>query len=71
MTISFDVLCDGYIAKKSVAADGTANVRIGEVQNRLIFWTKQFGAVPIEQITPDMVDQALLALIQREAPATA
>lgn len=65
MTISFDVLCDGYIAKKSVLADGAANVRIGEVQNRLIFWAKQFGAMPIDQITPDMVDDALLALTQR------
>lgn len=65
MTISFDVLCDGYIAKKSVLADGAVNVRIGEVQNRLIFWAKQFGAVPIDQITPDMVDEALLVLTQR------
>jgi hypothetical protein len=34
MTISFDVLCDGYIAKKFVMADGADNPCIGEVQKR-------------------------------------
>ncbi len=65
MTINFDVLCDGYIATKSVLADGSENPRIGEVQNRLIFWANQFGKIPIDQITPEMVDSALVALSQR------
>jgi integrase len=63
--ISFDVLCEGYIAKKSVLADGSDNSRIGEVQNRLLFWVNQFGQTPLDQITPDMVDDGLVALSQR------
>jgi integrase len=63
--ISFDVLCEGYIAKKSVLVDGSENSRIGEVQNRLLFWANQFGQTPLDQITPDMVDDALVALSQR------
>jgi site-specific recombinase XerD len=63
--ISFDVLCEGYIAKKSVLADGSDNSRIGEVQNRLLFWANQFGQTPLDQITPDMVDDGLVALSQR------
>jgi hypothetical protein len=42
MTISFDVLCDGCIAKKFVMADGADNPCIGEVQKRF-FCLKQFG----------------------------
>lgn len=65
MTVLFDVLCEGYIAKKSVLKDGTENTRIGEVQNRLLFWSKQFGSTPVLDITPEMVDEALLALMKR------
>jgi site-specific recombinase XerD len=63
--IIFDVLCEGYIAKKSVLADESDNFRIGEVQNRLLFWANQFGQTPLDQITPDMVDDGLVALSQR------
>lgn len=65
MTVNFDVLCAGYIAKKSILKDGSENLRIGEVQNRLLFWSRQFGCTPIDQITADMVDDALVALSNR------
>ncbi len=65
MTVNFDVLCDGYIAKKSILKDGSENLRIGEVQNRLLFWSNQFGSIPIDLITADMVDNALVALTSR------
>ena len=65
MTVLFDVLCEGYIAKKSVLKDGTENTRIGEIQNRLVFWSKQFGSIPVTEITPDMVDDALFELRKR------
>lgn len=65
MTVNFDVLCDGYIAKMAFKKDGSKNPRIGETQSRLFFWAKQFGETPIDQITPDMVDAALLALEER------
>jgi integrase len=65
MTKTFDVLCEGYIATMAIKKDGSENLRIGEIQNRLLFWANQFGATPIDQITPDMVDDALVALGQR------
>jgi integrase len=65
MTVNFDVLCDGYIAKMAIKKDGSENLRIKEVQNRLFFWSGQFGSTPIDQITADMVDDALIALTNR------
>jgi integrase len=65
MTVNFDVLCEGFLAKKAVLPDGSENPRIGEIQNRLLFWAKQFGQTPVTSITPEMVDQALYELENR------
>lgn len=65
MTVFFDVFVDGYIAHRSTRRDGSPNPRIQEALVRLQFWAQQFGATPIDAITCDAVDNALVALAQR------
>ena len=64
MTVLFDELCEGYIAAKSVLHGGN-NRRIGEIQSRLMFWSNEFGSTPVDEITEDMVDDALFKLKER------
>ena len=65
MAILFDVLCEGYIAKMSVKKDNTPNPLVRNIQSRLHFWVNHLGSVPIDEITPEMVDAGLVALAQR------
>ncbi|BDW11494.1 hypothetical protein PSHI8_15770 [Polynucleobacter sp. SHI8] len=65
MTVLFDVLCEGYLAKMSIRKDGSPNPQIRNLQHRLQFWNQHFGSIPIDEISPDMVDSGILALASR------
>ena len=62
MAILFDVLCEGYIAKMYVKKDNTPNPLVRNIQFLLHFWVNHLGLVPIDEITPEIVDAGLVAL---------